>query len=83
MRFSVIIPLYNKEHYIVNTIKSVLKQTFQDYEVIVVDDGSQDNSYEESIAFRSERVKIIHQENRGVAVARNTGVENAKGEYIA
>lgn len=83
MRFSVVIPLYNKEHYIVNTIKSVLNQSFQDYELIVVDDGSKDNSYENASMVRSEKVQIIHQENQGVAVARNTGVENAKGEYIA
>lgn len=85
MRFSVVIPLYNKEHYIANTINSVLNQTFQDYELIVVDDGSKDNSYEVAKAAQSqsERVKLIHQENQGVAVARNIGVENARGEYIA
>ena len=83
MRFSVVIPLYNKEHYIVNTIQSVLNQTFQDYELIVVDDGSKDNSYEVAKTVHSERINLIHQENQGVAVARNTGVENANGEYIA
>ena len=83
MRFSVVIPLYNKEHYIVNTINSVLSQTYQDYELIVVDDGSKDNSYEVAKTIQSERMILFHQENQGVAVARNTGVENAKGEYVA
>lgn len=83
MRFSVVIPLYNKEHYIVNTIQSVLNQTYQDYELIVVDDGSKDNSYEVAKSVQSERINLIHQENQGVAVARNTGVVNAKGEYVA
>lgn len=83
MRFSVVIPLYNKEHYIVNTIQSVLNQSFQDFELIVVDDGSKDNSYEVANTVKSERINLIHQENQGVAVARNTGIENAKGEYIA
>lgn len=83
MRFSVVIPLYNKEHYIVDTINSVLKQTFQDYELIVVNDGSKDNSYEVAKTVKSDKINLIHQENQGVSVARNTGVENSKGEYIA
>lgn len=83
MRFSVVIPLYNKEHYIAETIKSVLSQTFDDYEIIVVDDGSKDNSYKVAKTISSERIRIIQQTNKGVAVARNTGIENAKGDYIA
>ena len=83
MRFSVVIPLYNKEHYIVNTINSVLNQTCRDYEIIVIDDGSKDNSFEAAKTVHSSKIKLIHQNNQGVAVARNTGVENAKGEYIA
>lgn len=83
MRFSVVIPLYNKEHYIVNTILSVLNQSFSDYELIIVDDGSKDNSYSVAKTVQSEKIHLIHQENQGVAVARNTGVQNANGEYIA
>lgn len=82
MKFSVVIPLYNKEHYIEATIRSVLNQTCTDYEVIVVDDGSKDDSLALARKFESDRVRIIHQENQGVAVARNTGILNARGEFI-
>ena len=82
MKFSVVIPLYNKEHYIEATIRSVLSQTCTDYEVLVVDDGSKDNSLALARKFASDRVRIIPQENQGVSVARNTGILNAKGEYI-
>ena len=82
MKFSVVIPLYNKEHYIEATIRSVLNQACTDYEVIVVDDGSKDDSLALARKFESERVRIIHQENQGVAVARNTGILNARGEFI-
>ncbi len=82
MKFSVVIPLYNKEHYIEKTIQSVLEQTCTDYEVLVVDDGSGDGSLAAARRFESDRVRIIPQENQGVSVARNTGILNAKGEYI-
>ena len=82
MKFSVVIPLYNKEHYIEATIQSVLNQTCTDFEVLVVDDGSRDNSLALARKFESERVRIIPQENQGVSVARNTGILNAQGEYI-
>jgi glycosyltransferase involved in cell wall biosynthesis len=82
MKFSVVIPLYNKEHYIEATIRSVLNQTCQDFEVLVVDDGSKDNSLALARKFESERVRIIPQENQGVSVARNTGILNAQGEFI-
>ena len=82
MKFSVVIPLYNKEHYIEATIQSVLSQTCTDYEVLVVDDGSVDHSLALARKFESDRVRIIPQENQGVSVARNTGILNARGEYI-
>lgn len=82
MKFSVVIPLYNKEHYIEKTIRSVLDQTCQDFEVLVVDDGSKDNSLALAKKFASDRVHIIPQENQGVSVARNTGILNASGEFI-
>lgn len=82
MKFSVVIPLYNKEHYIEATIRSVLAQTCTDYEVLVVDDGSKDSSLELARKFESDRVRVIPQENQGVSVARNTGILNAVGEYI-
>lgn len=83
MKFSVVIPLYNKEHYIESTIRSVLSQTCRDFEVIVVDDGSRDNSLELARKYESDRVHIIAQENQGVSVARNTGIQNARGKFIA
>lgn len=87
MRFSVVIPLYNKEHYIADTIKSVLNQSFRDFELIIVDDGSIDRSFEVAAEAAkcsdSDKIILVRQENSGVAVARNAGVENSRGEYIA
>ena len=77
MKFSVVIPLYNKEHYIEATIQSVLNQTCQNFEVLVVDDGSKDNSLALARKFESDRVRVIPQENQGVSVARNSGILNA------
>ena len=82
MKYSVVIPLYNKEHYIENTLRSVLNQTFGDYEIIVVDDGSSDGSLAAAARVQSDRIRLIQQENAGVSVARNTGIHNAKGEFI-
>lgn len=82
--FSVVIPLYNKEHMIKRTINSVLAQTFTNFEIVIVDDGSTDGSI--SIirdSFDDSRIKIVRQVNQGVSVARNTGVEVSRGEYIA
>lgn len=83
MKFSVVIPLFNKEHYIEKTLRSVLNQTYQDFEVIIVDDGSTDHSLEAARRIVSEKVRIIEQSNQGVSVARNTGIYNAKGTYIS
>jgi len=85
MRFSVIIPLYNKAPYIEKALQSVLEQTFDDFEVIVVDDGSSDDSYSiaKSVLEASEKpFKLIHQENAGVSTARNNGVAASHGEFI-
>lgn len=81
--FSVVIPLYNKAAYIVDTVKSVLAQTYQDYEIIVVDDGSKDDGVDRLSVIQDSKLKVIKQENQGVSVARNTGVWNASGEFIA
>lgn len=83
VRYSVVIPLYNKEHYIKNTLQSVLKQTYKDYEIIVVDDGSADRSAEIVKEMNEPEVRLIQQPNQGVAVARNTGIMAAKGEFIS
>lgn len=81
--FSIVIPLYNKEKQIANTIKSVQSQTFQDYEIIIVNDGSTDNSVEIVKQIDDKRIKLINQPNGGVSSARNTGIKNASFEYIA
>ena len=81
--FSVIIPLYNKEAEIGSTIKSVLEQTFPNFELIVVNDGSTDNSLNVLKQFDDARIKIINKPNFGVSTARNTGIFAAEGLYVA
>lgn len=83
MRFSVVIPLYNKGIHVVHALESVLMQTFEDFEILVVDDGSKDNSLQYAKSVNSSKIRVFHQKNQGVSVARNVGIENAKGEYIA
>jgi glycosyltransferase involved in cell wall biosynthesis len=82
---SVIIPAYNAEAFIERTLNSVLAQTYQNLEVIVIDDGSGDRTPQivEAIAERDRRVRLLQQFNAGVAAARNLGIEQAKGEFIA
>lgn len=81
--FSVIIPLYNKENYIGNTLRCVLDQTFTDFEVIIVNDGSSDNGPEVAKQFDDKRIQIVEQANKGVSAARNLGIEKASGKLIA
>jgi glycosyltransferase involved in cell wall biosynthesis len=82
MRFSVVMPVYNREKYVLQAVDSVLSQTFPDYELIVVDDGSTDGTPELLESYGS-RIHFIRQQNRGPEVARNTGAAAARGEYIA
>ncbi len=83
MKYSVVIPLYNKEKYIARALSSVLSQTCQNFEILVVDDGSTDHSFERASQIDSEKIKMIRQENQGAATARNTGIACASGDYIA
>ncbi|AXT19386.1 glycosyltransferase [Flavobacteriaceae bacterium AU392] len=80
--FSIIIPLYNKGNHIKNTLKSVFNQTFIDFEVIIINDGSTDNSIKIVTSFKDNRLNIIHTKNKGVSSARNLGISNAKANYI-
>ena len=81
--FTVVIPLYNKEKQIRTTIQTVLEQTFQQYEILIINDGSTDGSIEEVQKFSDKRIRIISQKNAGVSAARNTGIENARYEWVA
>ena len=81
-RVSVIVTTYNHEAFIAEAIRSVLAQTYTDYELIVVDDGSVDETFAQASRF-GERATLIRQPNRGIAGSRNTGIQHAKGELLA
>lgn len=82
-RVSIVIPLYQTEAYIADALSSVLAQTFADYEVVVVDDGSRDRGPDIARSCGDARVRVVAQENRGLAGARNTGIREARGELVA
>lgn len=81
---SIIVPIYNVERFLRKCIESLVAQTYQDIEIILVNDGSPDNCGEicDEYARRDTRIKVIHQRNIGVSAARNAGIDIAKGEYI-
>ena len=81
---SVIIPVYNVEKYLRECIDSVLNQSYQNLEIILVDDGSTDSSGEICDEYEKQdiRIRVIHQKNQGLSGARNTGFQNANGEYV-
>lgn len=81
---SVVLPIYNVEKYLNRCVKSVVNQSYKNLEIILVDDGSPDNCPElcEDWAKKDSRIKVVHKENAGLGYARNTGIENATGEYI-
>lgn len=88
VRFSIIVPLYNKAPYVRKTLESVVSQTYMDWELIIVDDGSTDGSADvvrnfiRELNIEDRRFKILSQKNAGVAIARNKGVKESKGEYV-
>ena len=83
-RVSVIIPTFNRAHLLPNVVQSVLNQTFADFELIIVDDASTDNTQEVVESFSDPRIRYIkHEQNKGGGAARNTGIEAARGEFIA
>lgn len=81
-KFSVIMPVYNKEKYIIDTLNSVINQTFTNFEIIVVDDGSNDLSLEKIKSLNIKKLKILKQKNLGVSRARNNGYKISNGEYL-
>lgn len=81
--FSVVIPLYNKELSIKNTIQSVLNQTYQDFEIIVINDGSTDNSAKIVESISDDRIRLVNQSNQGVSAARNCGIRVAINQWVA
>jgi glycosyltransferase involved in cell wall biosynthesis len=83
VNFSVVVPLYNKEATVARALRSALNQTVQDFEIIVVNDGSADNGAAIVEAIDDSRIRLIHQKNQGVSVARNRGIAVARYELIA
>ncbi len=85
MKISVIMPAFNAEKFIARAIRSVIAQTFSDFEVIVIDDGSVDSTREiaEGFAKQDKRIHVLHEENRGTARARNNGLDIAQGLYVS
>src|SRR5574344_179901 len=83
-KISVIVPVYNTEKYLAESLDSVIRQTFKDIEIICVDDGSTDNSSNilSKYAKKDSRIKVISQKNQGVITARNNAIKQAEGDYI-
>lgn len=81
--FSVIIPLYNKEDYILATLESAINQSFKNFEIIIVNDGSTDRSLNIIQSIKNDKIKIITTANRGLSAARNIGIKNTNASYVA
>lgn len=83
IKISIVVPLFNKGFILSETLKSVFSQTYTNFELVIINDGSTDNSVEIVSQFEDERIKLFHQENKGAAAARNSGISKASGELIA
>jgi glycosyltransferase involved in cell wall biosynthesis len=81
-KVSIIIPLYNSEKYIAETINSALNQTWENKEIIIIDDGSTDKSLVIAKSYERVNVIVISQQNKGASAARNVGIKNSKGDFI-
>lgn len=81
---TVIVPVYNVEKYLDRCVKSIVRQTYKDLEIILIDDGSPDRCPEMCDAWKlkDSRIKVIHKKNAGLGYARNTGIDNATGKYL-
>ena len=79
---SIIIPVYNGEKYIAKCIESILGQSYEHFELLIINDGSTDNTLEVCKKYDDKRMRIINQKNKGVSTARNNGIKNSEGEYI-
>ena len=81
---TIVVPIYNVEKYLTRCVDSIINQTYQNLEIILVDDGSPDNCPRicDEYAKKDHRIKVIHKINAGLGMARNTGIENATGKYI-
>lgn len=82
LKFSIVIPLFNKEKHIKRAVNSVLNQSYKEFELIVVDDGSTDQSFSELGKVNDSRIRVVRQKNEGVSSARNKGIDEAKYDYI-
>ena len=84
VKISIIVPVYKVEQYLSKCIESILAQTFQNWELLLIDDGSPDNSGKicDEYALKDSRIRVFHKENGGVSSARNLGIDNARGEWI-
>lgn len=82
-KVSIVIPAYNAIAYLPETVESVLKQTFTNFELLIIDDGSSDQTVEWASQITDQRVKLISQKNQGLSGARNTGIAHAQGDYVA
>ena len=81
-KFSIIIPTYNRAKLLQRVIRDVLNQEYTDYELVIVDDGSTDDTKRKVVSIDDERIQYIYQENMGECEARNTGLKHAKGKWI-
>ena len=84
-KISIIVPVYNVEQYLPRCIDSILNQSFADFELLLIDDGSKDKSGTicDEYAAKDSRIRLFHKENGGVSSARNVGLDNARGEWLA